>query len=559
MRTPSEWHAEAQELLENTVLTHKRAARAIDLSESTQRDVLLATEAFYANSNTALRRKVTILDAIRWTATPIDKACETEQEHIARAIGLIDRAIAEAQDPRAATNASLQLREQRPVSDNVEDEVQDALIQLKEVIEMDSLNRLRKAREELVQMSERMDGMKQAMEDDIALKGKLTEIDVRCIDYIRGRQPDGTFNDREVQDAGQWDASVAPWGSSQVQWNRILQNFDEKELEGGEGVISLDDLRVVASEVCPDLDDDVIQMMVTAADRDDDGTINHEEYIRVMRQFVLFQSAKAAVRDGKRIRMEVDRMIQQLAERSDAAHKVVLDCLRQSVATIGSYISQLEDKFSLNDEEMGRISEEVIKLDKMVRDAQEPLRVAEARMKYREHRPANERWNDNPEERLDTEVDGLKNAVCLLTDELEAMIVTQGRMAELRTELNQSIADKRAHLDIDSTCFNILTDWREFSRKYQVVPSCTPLPVPKGRSPKPRVAPEAEKYIRMVNNGLPRGAVMKRMLADGVPPSLLPAEIGSVSPASQGAQPKVGAQPVSGWWVSRGEGGGLNH
>jgi len=26
-KTPSQWHAEAQELLENTALTHKRAAR----------------------------------------------------------------------------------------------------------------------------------------------------------------------------------------------------------------------------------------------------------------------------------------------------------------------------------------------------------------------------------------------------------------------------------------------------------------------------------------------------------------------------------------------------
>ena len=38
----------------------------------------------------------------------------------------------------------------------------------------------------------------QAMEDDIAIKGKLSEIDVRCIDFIRGRRVDDTFNDREV-------------------------------------------------------------------------------------------------------------------------------------------------------------------------------------------------------------------------------------------------------------------------------------------------------------------------------------------------------------------------
>merc|ERR1712216_1103899 len=99
-------------------------------------------------------------------------------------------------------------------------------------------------------MVERMNAMKQAMEDDIALKGKLTEIDVRCIDFIRGRHPSDEFNDREIQDAGEWDASVAPWGSSQVQWNRILQTFDD--LDDGEGVISVDELDNMACEICTD-------------------------------------------------------------------------------------------------------------------------------------------------------------------------------------------------------------------------------------------------------------------------------------------------------------------
>ncbi len=48
------------------------------------------------------------------------------------------------------------------------------------------------------------------------LKAKLTEIDVRCMDLQRGRNPDGSFNDSEVYDAGKWDATVVPWGGSQV-------------------------------------------------------------------------------------------------------------------------------------------------------------------------------------------------------------------------------------------------------------------------------------------------------------------------------------------------------
>lgn len=564
-RTPSEWHAEAQELLENTMLTHKRAARAIDLSESKQRDVLLATQAFYANSNTALRKKVGILEAIRWVATPIEKNAENEMEEVGRTIIKIDAALSQGKDPIDATDACLALRSQRPASDNVEDEVQDALIQLKECLELDSMDRLKKARAELLQMVERMEAMKQAMQDDIAMKGKLTEIDVRCIDFIRGRQPDDTFNENEVLDAGEWDASVAPWGSSQVQWNRVLQNFDDKELEGPGGVISLEALFTLAVETCPDLEPEVVEQMVVAADRDDDGTINHEEYIRCMRQFILFQSARGAIKDAKRLRMEVDRVIESLGKQADAAQKVVLDGLRQSMATIGSYISQLEDNLAINDEELERVQVEVAKLDQMVRDSQEPLRVAEARLKYRERRPTNERWNDNPEERLDTEVDGLKNAVCLLQDELEAMIVTQGRLSELKDELNINIRDKRKHLDIDTTCFNMLNVWMEFNSKYQVVRSNAPPPVAaaspsaskSARTPKLRIAPEAERYVAMVNKGLPRGAVLKLMKKDGVSPSLLPAEAGTAATAPRKDAGKVAVRKPAGWWVARAGGPGI--
>jgi len=466
-----------------------------------------------------------------------------------------------------ATEACLTLRSQRPPQEVIEDEVQDALMQLKEVLQVSSMERLHKAKQELVLMIERMNGMKQAMEDDVAMKGKLTEIDVRCIDLARGRIAESTTIARgEVIDAGEWDASVAPWGSSQVQWNRILQTFDD--LDDGEGVISVDELDNMACEICVDLDREVIQHMVAAADRDDDGTINHEEYIRCMRQFVLFQAAKGCIRDAVRLRMEVDRVINEMGSREDAAQAVTIEALRQSVATVGGYISQLEDNLTLNEEELHRVQQGVTKLDQMIRDAQEPLRVAEQRQRYRNSRPATERWNDNPEERLDTEVDGLKNALYLLNDELEAMIVTQGRLSELKNELKRAIGGKRTLLDIDSTCFNIISNWNEFRMKYEVVPSHTPVRgsphgIKSARAPKIRVHPDAERYVRMVQEGLPRGYVMKEMVKYGVPPSLLPPEIGTgnsknfpeLQPQKAGA--RVAVVKPNGWWVQRQEGKGM--
>ena len=125
-------------------------------------------------------------------------------------------------------------------------------MQLREVLQVSSMGRLHKAKEELLMMIERMNAMKQAMQDDVAMKGKLTEIDVRCIDLTRGRRAESSMNERSVvADAGEWDASVAPWGSSQVQWNRILQTFDD--LDDGEGVISVDELDNMACEICTNL------------------------------------------------------------------------------------------------------------------------------------------------------------------------------------------------------------------------------------------------------------------------------------------------------------------
>lgn len=143
------------------------------------------------------------------------------------------------------------------------------------------------------------------------------------------------------------------------------------------------------------------------------------------------------------------------------------------------------------------------------------------------------------------------------------MIITQGRLTELGNELRKNIRDKRANLDIDSNCFNILTDWKEFMTKYQVVPASTPLPSPKSKPRPTKPAERVAKYIRMVKGGLPRGSVMKKMLADGVPPSLLPSNIQVDSPDDPAVVSKSGrkseVRKPNGWWVARSLNSGMAH
>ena len=79
------------------------------------------------------------------------------------------------------------------------------------------------------------------------------------------------------------------------------------------------------------------------------------------------------------------------------------------------------------------------------------------------------------QEHLDIEVDGIKNVVCLLEDEHENMLTMKARLQESSKQLDEEIASKRAALDIDTSCYNIQVDWKEFLQKYEVVPASTPF------------------------------------------------------------------------------------
>eukprot|EP00658_Telonema_sp_P-2_P024202 TRINITY_DN19719_c0_g1_i3.p1 TRINITY_DN19719_c0_g1~~TRINITY_DN19719_c0_g1_i3.p1 ORF type:complete len:503 (+),score=160.89 TRINITY_DN19719_c0_g1_i3:133-1641(+) len=478
-----------------------RSMHARDMAASKQRDVELATCKFYQSSTEALRQKVLVMEAIRWVGIPIAKSIDHELLDINRTINKIQEVLKERESPYQATLTCIQLRAQRPARDKVEDEADECLEQQLVSLEIDATERLRRAITELEHMSNKMAAMQDSMEDDVNSKGRLVEVDVRCLDLQHGRPGSDQWNELDCAVAG-WDASVAPWGSSQVQWDQILQQFDDNELPDQPGVISMPVMLTVASQICTELPSNVLDMMVAAADRDDDGTINHEEYVRSMRQFVLFQSAKSIVKECKRLRAEVDRVMHQLDMRIGSHHTKLLEALRASSATTCAYISQMEDKLSLNADEIERIHREIRKIDKKIGASRDPLRVAEQRLNIRERRPVQERWNDNPEEHLDTEVDGIKNVVCLLEDELENLVAMRTRLRATSAQLEEDINSKRVALDIDTSCFNIQTDWKEFLLKYEVVPAGTPASAPAPARP-PRELPsksEAAKASELVGN-----------------------------------------------------------
>ena len=220
--TPSDWHAESQETLENATNSFAQSQQARDISESKQRDVELATQKFNEISSEALRKKVLIVEAMRWVAVPIGKNIDSEIEDMARTVRttvasllcmlatqvqwliaslqvkLLLDTLDKDQNPYQATVTCVRLRAQRPARDQVEDEADECLNQQLVSLEIDATERLRRAVSELEQMKLRMRAMQAAMDDDTATKGRLTEVDVRCLDLKSGRDASAFWSDTDI-------------------------------------------------------------------------------------------------------------------------------------------------------------------------------------------------------------------------------------------------------------------------------------------------------------------------------------------------------------------------
>ena len=65
---------------------------------------------------------------------------------------------------------------------------------------------------------------------------------------------------------------------------KVFELFDEDNT----GAISFRNLKRVATELGENLTDDELQEMIDEADRDGDGEVNEEEFLRIMKKTNLF-------------------------------------------------------------------------------------------------------------------------------------------------------------------------------------------------------------------------------------------------------------------------------
>merc|ERR1712032_1245393 len=69
---------------------------------------------------------------------------------------------------------------------------------------------------------------------------------------------------------------------------KAFRLFDDDEI----GKISFKNLKRVAKELGENMTDDEIQEMIDEADRDGDGEVNEEEFLRIMKKTNLFRGVQ---------------------------------------------------------------------------------------------------------------------------------------------------------------------------------------------------------------------------------------------------------------------------
>lgn len=116
-------------------------------------------------------------------------------------------------------------------------------------LETHATERLRRDILELGQMSGGMCAMQQSTEEDVNSTGRLVGVDVRCLDLQHGRAGSNKWLEIDYGMGGR-DASAAPWGSSQVQWDQVPKNFGDvdHELPDQPGVIQMGKLLQVVKK-----------------------------------------------------------------------------------------------------------------------------------------------------------------------------------------------------------------------------------------------------------------------------------------------------------------------
>jgi len=157
----------------------------------------------------------------------------------------------------------------------------------------------------------------------------------------------------------------------------------------------------------------------------------------------------------------------------DSWNKAVLvDLLQQCIAELEAFQVTLIDRLYEVEQDMAADLQEAVDLEKSIIEHEEPLHLAEERLRQRYWgRPKSERVRDSAEKALEQEVDRLGMALAKLAAKKKKILTNRAKLLSVKQDIEANVVSKQKAIDVNLTCLHVLQnmDWEDAKEQAQAL------------------------------------------------------------------------------------------
>jgi len=142
---------------------------------------------------------------------------------------------------------------------------------------------------------------------------------------------------------------------------------------------------------------------------------------------------------------------------------VLVELLQQCVAELEAFQVTLIDRLYEVEQDMAADLQEAVDLQNSIIAHEEPLHLAEERLRQRYRRPKSERVRDSAEKALEQEVDRLGMALAKLAAKKKKILANREKLKGVKDDIEANVVLKQQAVDVNLTCLYVLqhTDWEQ--------------------------------------------------------------------------------------------------
>lgn len=156
----------------------------------------------------------------------------------------------------------------------------------------------------------------------------------------------------------------------------------------------------------------------------------------------------------------------------DSWNKTLLvDLLQQCIAELEAFQVTLVDRLQEVEQDMAADLQEAVDLEKSIIQHEEPLHLAEERLRQRFRRPQSERVRDSAEKALEQEVNRLGMAIARLASKKKKILANREKLLQVKTDIEGNLVMKQQAIDVNLTCLHVLQhmDWEAAKEQAQAL------------------------------------------------------------------------------------------